>query len=962
MNLKRETSLSVSELHLQSSLSTDSPINKRLAFSRLETYREIESGIMSHPYSNNVNNDPETISPHYSLETQFANTNISPSSNIVTIGGATKPHIYTVMSNASDDFNAKYEFGREIGKGGFSLVYECIERTTRKSFAVKVIDLRPLRLRERFNPARLRREVDIMRRLSHPNIIQFIEVYETNDQLLMVMEYCPGSELFDVILARQYFREEDAKPIFAQVARALFYLHSMNILHRDIKPENILISQFPDPTTGFYIAKLLDFGLSKNAGAGSAAKTFVGTPCYLAPEVEHTSKGLGGTYGLPADCWSLGAVLYVMLVARFPEFEHDITTNKVVVKLSPALWEGVSSQAKELIRGLMNTNPVARLTAANACQHPWLGVEFGAKTQELSEIRVACYDMSQHLQLEEEQAEREYAKYTRGDDEMTSTGTKVYEQAMVVRKATATVGMSGGGNTYLPNGNEEYSITDPNQLAPLLNLQRRVAACFEDAQLNYLDIPEIASQVRLGALLCRQQLKESVIMLESVKQTSSEVLNSLADLEMAVEEGEAQMAALFFENIKAWVGELRVAVVTTQKANRASMMQIQTIVEHSAELIKTSQAADTKTALTLQNRLVKLIQDRCLISAPSSSAAFIDYSHISTSESGDPVTEAFTQFMEFLSIGGNNGSGNTIANTFLAALSGLVNTSAYNHSTVSNGTVSSSKAPVVTSPMDKHVDIDLDVDTGVDIIDMDIEGVHGSSTAELSAYKVDSLDSTGEEGNVVNTYYETAPTAAAGTVQNQYEMEEIDEESHYTTSPSSSSSHVVQPKQTPHTSSSSSSSLSAAPFNHNSHVMQLVIPPAGNTSFEDGTVGTAGAGTAGSSGAASPVAAAANRLADALENLKQVDKILDQLEFFWAKTELVLDALTKKGQHMEHFIVFAKNPRLMVRFKERLEEYKRFWKQIGLNCSKYLEGMQGSVGLGGVGVGGEQDIYGFLEA
>jgi calcium-dependent protein kinase len=157
-----------------------------------------------------------------------------------------------------------------------------------------------------------------MRRLRHRNVIQFIEVFETADQLMMVMEYCPGQELFDVILSSRYLSEQNARPIFQQVCQALFYLHSLSIIHRDIKPENVLILNERDPSTGLPIAKILDFGLSKNAGGGSAAKTFVGTPCYLAPEVEYTSKGLGGTYGLPADCWSLGAVLYVMLVARFP--------------------------------------------------------------------------------------------------------------------------------------------------------------------------------------------------------------------------------------------------------------------------------------------------------------------------------------------------------------------------------------------------------------------------------------------------------------------------------------------------------------------------------------------------------------------------------------------------------------------------------------------------------------------
>lgn len=82
-----------------------------------------------------------------------------------------------------------------------------------------------------------------MRRLKHPNIIQFVDVFETADQLMMIMEYCPGDELFDVILARKFFSEEDAKPVFAQICRALFYLHSLNIIHRDIKPENVLVSE-----------------------------------------------------------------------------------------------------------------------------------------------------------------------------------------------------------------------------------------------------------------------------------------------------------------------------------------------------------------------------------------------------------------------------------------------------------------------------------------------------------------------------------------------------------------------------------------------------------------------------------------------------------------------------------------------------------------------------------------------
>jgi serine/threonine protein kinase len=388
------------------------------------------------------------------------------------------------------------------------------------------VDLRPLRLREKFNPARIRREVDIIKRLRHDNIVHFIDVYETADQLLMVMEYCPGVELFDVILAHKSLNEEFAKAIFAQVAKALFYLHSMNILHRDIKPENILILNQPHPVTGLPIAKLLDFGLSKNAGNGSAAKTFVGTPCYVAPEVEYTSRGVGGTYGLPADCWSAGAGLYVMLVARFPEFEQD-ASGKVVVRLPPALWNDISSDAKELIRGLMNTNPAARLTMSNVLQHKWLG-QYRSTTEELTALSLQNYDMGSKLQDEEGTMD-------------TSTGDE--DTTLVVHK--------NGNGQYFSNseGGSSDTVTENFPVGPLLHLQRSIATCFDEAHASYAHMPEVATKVRKGAALCRTQLTESTKMLRTVQQTAEAVLAMFPDLELAVEEGEPALAAELFSMV-----------------------------------------------------------------------------------------------------------------------------------------------------------------------------------------------------------------------------------------------------------------------------------------------------------------------------------------------------------------------------------------------------------------------------
>jgi len=279
----------------------------------------------------------------------------------------------SVAATESSSFAHKYQVWEELGKGAFSHVYRCSSRETGEVFAVKVIDLRPLKLRRSFNSSRLLREVEILQDVTHPNIVQLRDVFEEPEALLVVMEYIPGTDLFDAILSRSKFSEDEARPIFAQVTSAVEYLHRQRIVHRDIKPENIkVLAGRADHGGRDPVIKLLDFGLSKHVDdLGSGAHTFVGTPCYLAPEVELIGKGqsASGRYGVEVDCWSLGAVLYVMLVAKFPEFDRQ--TGVPRIRLEGPHWQHMSRESKDLIRRLMEADPDRRLSAAEALEHPW---------------------------------------------------------------------------------------------------------------------------------------------------------------------------------------------------------------------------------------------------------------------------------------------------------------------------------------------------------------------------------------------------------------------------------------------------------------------------------------------------------------------------------------------------------------------------------------------------------------
>ena len=214
---------------------------------------------------------------------------------------------------------------------------------------------------------RLKYEIDILKNLTHPNIVRLYEVYENKSSIYLVTELCDGCELFDEISKRDHFTENESAHVTKQVLQAIAYCHTQNIAHRDLKPENVLIDIKNRGTI-----KVIDFGTSHHYDSEThTMHQMYGTPYYIAPEVLH------GTYNEKCDLWSIGVMLYIMICGR-PPFNgptEDVIINKVKRsnwEFRGDVWESTSDEAKDLITKLMNRNVEQRLSALEALQHPWI--------------------------------------------------------------------------------------------------------------------------------------------------------------------------------------------------------------------------------------------------------------------------------------------------------------------------------------------------------------------------------------------------------------------------------------------------------------------------------------------------------------------------------------------------------------------------------------------------------------
>jgi len=263
------------------------------------------------------------------------------------------------------EIEKQYEFKSELGRGAFSIVYLTVHKATGSHYAVKVINKKDLGKDYEKN---LKMEVDILKKVNHPNIIALKELFDTPDKLYLIMELVTGGELFDKIVEKGSYTESEASQLVRKIVSAVDYLHNLGIVHRDLKPENLLLKR-ADNDLEIAIA---DFGLSKIVGQQMMMQTACGTPSYVAPEVLNASG-----YGKEVDMWSIGVITYILLCG-FPPFYGD-TVPEIFEQIMEAnfdypeeYWGSVTKEAKDFINKLLVVDADKRLSAVDALKHPWL--------------------------------------------------------------------------------------------------------------------------------------------------------------------------------------------------------------------------------------------------------------------------------------------------------------------------------------------------------------------------------------------------------------------------------------------------------------------------------------------------------------------------------------------------------------------------------------------------------------
>ncbi|KAK4283122.1 hypothetical protein QN277_000112 [Acacia crassicarpa] len=266
----------------------------------------------------------------------------------------------------SANLKDRYVLGEQLGWGQFGVIRACTDKLTGEVLACKSIAKDRLVTSDDLRSVKL--EIEIMARLSgHPNVVDLKAVYEEKDFVHLVMELCAGGELFHRLEKHGRFSESEARVLFRHLMQVVLYCHENGVVHRDLKPENILLATRSSSSP----IKLADFGLATYIKPGQSLHGLVGSPFYIAPEV------LAGSYNQAADVWSAGVILYILLSGMPPFWGKTKSRIFEAVKAADLRfpsqpWDHISKSAKDLIKGMLCTEPSQRLTAQQVLDHCWM--------------------------------------------------------------------------------------------------------------------------------------------------------------------------------------------------------------------------------------------------------------------------------------------------------------------------------------------------------------------------------------------------------------------------------------------------------------------------------------------------------------------------------------------------------------------------------------------------------------
>ena len=270
------------------------------------------------------------------------------------------------IDTQNNPINRKYigqfVLGERLGEGTFGIVVLGTHQITGEKVAVKILDKE--KILQETDKSRLEREIKILKNMRHNNIVHLYDVKDTPTSLYIIMEYICGKELFEYIIYNKRLSELEACKFYQQIISGIEYLGKIKVVHRDIKPENLLLDNKNN-------IKIVDFGLSNSYPRNQLLTTACGSPCYAAPEMINGEK----YYGLKADIWSSGIVLYAMLCGYLPFEEAD--NEKLYKKITEGKFNTpnfLSDSAKDFLHRILNVDPKSRINIPQMKKHPWFNL------------------------------------------------------------------------------------------------------------------------------------------------------------------------------------------------------------------------------------------------------------------------------------------------------------------------------------------------------------------------------------------------------------------------------------------------------------------------------------------------------------------------------------------------------------------------------------------------------------